>query len=355
MSAPTGMVAAAATAVVLVTGGTGLVGSAIQEVVREAIAGSVGGVGGDSAAAAAAAATAAPLWPATASFVFVGSRNADLRDGAATRALFARVRPTHVVHAAATVGGLFKNLRSPVDLGRDNMLMSDSVMEAARAHGCVLISFLSTCIFPDKVSYPIDETMLHEGPPHASNAAYAHAKRFSDVMARAYRAQHGCRFSSVVPTNIYGAHDNFNLEDAHVVPALVHRAFLAKRDGTPFVVAGSGAPLRQFVLARDLARLALLALFHYDEAEPLILSVGEAQEVSIRAVAELVAAATGLEPGQVTWDNSRADGQLKKTAANAKLLRFLAARGVAFEFTPIEAGIAETVRWFATNFAVARK
>ena len=188
-------------AIVLVTGGSGLVGRGIRAVVEEAIA--------------AGASAPSPLWPSSTDFVFVGSRDADLRDAAATRALFARVRPTHVVHAAATVGGLFKNLRAPVELGRDNVLMADSVMEASRAHGCKLITFLSTCIFPDKVAYPITEAALHEGPPHPSNAAYAHAKRFADVMARAYRAEYGCRFSSVVPTNVYGPHDNFNLSDAH--------------------------------------------------------------------------------------------------------------------------------------------
>jgi len=360
--------------VVLVTGGSGLVGRGIRAVVEEAAA----------AAAAAAAATASggaaapappPLWPAEGTdFVFVGSRDADLRDAAATRALFERVRPTHVVHAAAAVGGLFKNLRCPVELGRENVLMNDAVMEASRALGCKLILFLSTCIFPDRVAYPITEAALHEGPPHASNAAYAHAKRFAEVMARAYRAEYGCRFSCVVPTNVYGPHDNFGLEDAHVIPALVHRALLAKRGGAGarFVVAGSGAPLRQFVHSRDLARLALFALFRFDEAEPLILSVGAEAEVSIRRVAELVAAATGLAPGQLEFDPSRADGQHRKTASNAKLLRLLEAAGGAggagagagtgaagagagFTFTPIEEGIAETVKWFEENFDSARK
>jgi GDP-L-fucose synthase len=319
--------------VVLVTGGRGLVGSAVRAVVEEAQ--SAGG---------------SLLWPAAAEFVFASSADADLRDSTATRALFARVRPTHVLHTAGAVGGLFRNMREPVDLGRENILINDSVMESSRTHGCKLITFLSTCIFPDKTSYPIDETMLHDGPPHSSNAAYAHAKRFAEVMTRAYREQHGCRFSCVVPTNIYGPHDNFELANAHVIPALVHKALLAKRDGSKFVVAGSGSPLRQFVHSRDLARLALIALFAYDEAEPLILSVGESQEVSIRRVAELVAAATGLVAAQTVFDESRPDGQHKKTASNAKLLRFLAGRGIEFAFVPVEAGIRETVEWLRDHY-----
>ena len=320
---------APALVVVLVTGGSGLVGSAIAEV-------------------------APASWPG-ASFVFARSRDADLTDRTATFALFARVRPSHVVHCAARVGGLFKNMRSPVEMGRENALMNDNVMEACRAHACVLVSFLSTCIFPDRTAYPIDESMVHDGPPHPSNAAYAHAKRFSDVMSRAYRFEYGLKFSSVIPTNIYGLHDNFHLDDAHVVPALVHKALLAKRSGGALVVAGSGAPLRQFIFARDLARLTLLVLRERDAADPLILSVGAEDEISIRRVAELVAAATGLRADQLTFDASKADGQLRKTASNRRLLDFLADKAPGFAFTPIEQGIAETVRWFEQHFDEARK
>ena len=225
---------------VLVTGGTGLVGSAIREVCAAELPG--------------------------AHFVFLGSADADLLDRASTLAVFAAHRPTHVIHAAARVGGLYLNLRAPVELGRENMLMGDNVMEACRAHGCRLLSFLSTCIFPDVTAYPIDEGMLHAGPPHASNAPYAHAKRWLDTMTRAYRAEYGCGFTTVIPTNIYGPRDNFPIYDGHVIPALVHRAHAARAARAPLVVAGSGAPLRQFIFARDLARLTLLALRAYDSA-----------------------------------------------------------------------------------------
>jgi len=314
---------------VLVTGGTGLVGSAIREVCAAELPG--------------------------AHFVFLGSADVDLLDRAATQAAFAAHRPTHVIHAAARVGGLYLNLRAPVELGRENMLMADNVMEACRALGCRLLSFLSTCIFPDATAYPIDEGMLHAGPPHASNAPYAHAKRWLDTMTRAYRAEYGCGFTTVIPTNIYGPRDNYSLLDGHVIPALVHRAHAARAARAPLTVAGSGAPLRQFIFARDLARLTLLALRAYDSAEPLILSVDAAEEVSIREVALLVAQATGLDERALTWDASKADGQFRKTASNAKLRAFLAKVRPDFAFTPIREGIRETVDWFAANYETARK
>ena len=105
-----------------------------------------------------------------------------------------------------------------------------------------VVSCLSTCIFPDKTSYPIDETMVHNGPPHHSNEGYAYAKRMIDVLNRCYHDEYGCNWTSIIPTNIYGPHDNFHLENAHVVPALIHKCQLAKENGTIFTVAGTGTP-----------------------------------------------------------------------------------------------------------------
>jgi GDP-L-fucose synthase len=172
---------------VLVTGGTGLVGKAIEKVVNE-------------------------IPSSNESWYFASSSDADLRDKASTRALFDRIRPTHVIHLAAMVGGLFKNLAYKVEFYRENVLMNDNVMECCREYDVAkLVSCLSTCIFPDKTSYPIDETMIHNGPPHSSNEGYAYAKRMIDVMNRCYKEEYGSNFTSIVPTNIYGPHDNYRL------------------------------------------------------------------------------------------------------------------------------------------------
>ena len=308
---------------ILVTGGTGLVGRALQEVA----AGSV------------------DTW------IFVGSKDADLTDAAATAALFALHQPTHVIHLAAFVGGLFANMKFKVEFYRKNTLMNDNILECSRKHGVEkLISCLSTCIFPDKTTYPIDETMIHDGPPHPSNEGYAYAKRMIDVLNRSYAEEYGCNFTSIIPTNIYGPHDNFSIANGHVIPGLIHKCWLAKQNDTPFVVYGSGLPLRQFILSRDLANLIVWTLDSYDSVEPIILSVDASAEVRIGEVAALIAKHMEFN-GPVVFDTSKADGQYKKTAANTKLRSYLPN----YVFTTMDEGIKETVAWFLQNYEVARK
>lgn len=316
--------------VVLVTGGTGLVGHAIQDVL---------------AAAASDSAHRSDTWH------FVGSADADLRDAAQAHALFERTRPTHVIHLAALVGGLFKNMSRKVEFFRDNMAINDAVLHCCYAFKVEkLVSCLSTCVFPDKTTYPIDESMLHNGRPHPSNEGYAMAKRMIDTLNRCYADQFGCRFTSVIPTNVYGPHDNFHIDDGHVVPGLIHKCYLAKQQRAPFTIWGTGAPLRQFIYSRDLAHLLLWVLDAYDSVEPIILAGSEADEVSIRDVALEVARAMAFD-GDVVFDTTKSDGQFKKTASNAKLRALLPD----FAFTPMRQGLEETVEWFEANYASARK
>jgi GDP-L-fucose synthase len=229
--------------------------------------------------------------------------------------------------------------------------MNDNIFEACREFGVKkLVSCLSTCIFPDKTTYPIDETMIHAGPPHPSNEGYAYAKRMIDVMNRAYASEFGLAYTAIIPTNIYGTNDNFSIADGHVIPGLIHKCFLAQRDGTDFTVWGSGAPLRQFIHSSDLAALTVWTLREYESVDPIILSVGEEEEVSIGDVARMVADAMGFT-GRVVFDATKADGQFKKTASNAKLRTLLPA----YTFKPIREGIQETVSWFKSNYDTARK
>lgn len=210
--------------VVLVTGGTGLVGKAIETYVNNS-----------------------PTIE-NEKWIFLGSKDGDIRSRKETEALFEKYNPTHVIHLAAKVGGLFANMKQKVEFYRENVLMNDNIMECCRIYKVQkLVSFLSTCIFPDKTSYPINESMLHNGPPHPSNEGYAYSKRLLDTMSRAYAEEYGCNFTSIIPTNIYGPNDNFLIENGHVIPGLIHKCYIAKRDGTPFTVWGSGKPLRQFI------------------------------------------------------------------------------------------------------------
>ena len=212
------------------------------------------------------------------------------------------------------------------------------------------VSMLSTCIFPDKTTYPIDETMLHDGPPHPSNEGYAYAKRLIDTMNRAYAEEYGCNFTSIIPTNIYGPHDNFSIENGHVIPGLIHKCYIAKKDGTPFTIWGSGTPLRQFIYSLDLAELTVWVMREYHSPDPITLSVDEAAEVSIKDVALAVAKAMKFE-GEIIFDTTKADGQFKKTACNKKLRKYRQD----YKFTSMEDGIQTSVDWFVENYDTARK
>ncbi|KAG5726506.1 GDP-L-fucose synthase [Termitomyces sp. T112] len=170
-----------------------------------------------------------------------------------------------------------------------------------------------------------------------------------DVQNHAYKEEFGCNFTSAIPTNVFGPYDNFDLDDSHVIPGLIHKCYLSKKNGTPFVVSGTGKPLRQFIYSRDLAKLFIWQLREYNDVEPVILSVGEDEEVSIKEVADAIVKAVGFE-GQYEFDTTRADGQFRKPASNKKLLNLIGG----FEFTPFDQALETTVQWFLQNYDSAR-
>jgi GDP-L-fucose synthase len=309
---------------VLVTGGTGLVGSALKSISDDYD---------------------------NYTFFFLSSKDCDLTNYEKTLNLFQRIHPEFVIHLAANVGGLFKNMNQKVQMYEVNTLINLNVLKCAHEVGVKkCVSCLSTCIFPDKTEYPIDETMLHNGAPHSSNDCYAYAKRMLEVHSKAYKEQYGDNFVCVIPTNIYGPVDNFSLEDGHVIPALIHKCYLAKEKGEDFVVRGSGSPLRQFIYSTDLAKLMMWVLEKYEEEGSIILSVGEKDEVSIREVAMEIGRAFDYED-RIVFDTSFSDGQYKKTADNHKLMNLIGD----FEFIGIEEGIKRSVEWFVENYKVCRK
>lgn len=338
---------------VLVTGGTGLVGSAIKSVVESN-------------------ATQYSDYE----FIYLGSKDGNLSDSGQTRQLFLHHSPTHVIHLAAMVGGLFRNMAHNLEFLRTNLAINDNVLSSSHELGVQkVVSCLSTCIFPDKTTYPIDETMVHDGPPHPSNFGYSYAKRMIDVMNQGYTELYTKSsltlettdekpmpiFTSVIPTNVYGPNDNYNLMDGHVVPNLIHKAYNAWKESlangsteATLTVFGTGKPLRQFIYSHDLAKLILWVLLNYTEREPIILSVDEKDELSIQQTAQGVTDAFtklyGIKFNLVN-NASMADGQFKKTASNRKLRKYLPS----FEFTPFNVGIEESVKWFVDNYETARK
>ena len=258
-------------------------------------------------------------------------------------------KPDWVIHLAANVGGLYKNMNEPVRMFEENMLMNMNVLRACHDHGVKnFVGCLSTCIFPDAVKYPINESQLHGGAPHESNAAYAQAKRMLQVQCDAYNNKHDYNYNCIIPTNIYGDNDNYQLEDSHVIPGLIHRCYLAKQAGEPFVVRGTGKVLRQFIHAEDLARVImhLLPVLHQD----MVIVADDQTEVTIRQVATLIAQQFDYVD-HVAFDAKYSDGQYKKTADNSKLKSMLPE----VQFRPLKQGIQQTVKHFIENYDTIRK
>lgn len=276
--------------------------------------------------------------------VFASRGDGDLTDFVQTRELIESVKPERVVHLAALVGGIGGNLSHSGDYFRTNILINTNVLEAARlANVGRLLSFMSTCVFPNNAPYPLNPANLHDGPPHPSNFGYAYAKRMLEVQSRAYCEQWGLKYSVAIPTNVYGPHDNWSINEGHVVPALIHKCYLAMTNRTPLNVWGTGDPLREFVFVDDIAKLTYWMLDNYFETTPLILSSGV--ETPIFELVASVVQTMGFQ-GEVFFDKSKPDGQFRKPSDTSTLKSLVGD----FEFTPISRGVSDTVKWFLTNY-----
>lgn len=279
----------------------------------------------------------------------VGRSDGDLLDPGQVDNMFKIHQPKYVVHTAARVGGVLANINYPADFYRENIQINSNVIEASKNNNVEkLICFLSTCIFPDNVSYPIDETLIHLGPPHRSNFGYAYAKRMCDVQLDAYNQQYGTNYFSVIPTNIYGPNDNFNLNTGHVIPSLIHRCHLAIQNNTNLEVWGSGKPLREFIFSRDVAELCVKLLNSSHTNGPVILS--NSVEISIADLVTIICNKMKFK-NKIVFDSSKPDGQYRKPSTNKKLLSIIND----YNFTPIDQGLEETIEMFYKNFNSIRK
>jgi GDP-L-fucose synthase len=254
-----------------------------------------------------------------------------------------------VIHTAGKVGGLGGNMNHKGEFFYDNIMINTNVIESARISGVKnLVAFLSTCVFPDNIEYPLTEKKIHLGPPHFSNDAYAYSKRMVDVQIRAYKEQYGLNYKSVIPTNIYGPNDNYDIKNGHVVPSLIHKCFLARENKTPLTIWGSGKPLREFIFSKDVSVLSEWVLHNYNENEPIILSTSE--EISIREVVDIIVEIMNFK-GKVVFDTSKPDGQFRKPSDNTKIKNYLPN----FNFTPLYDGMKETIEYFEKNYSIVRK
>jgi GDP-L-fucose synthase len=280
--------------------------------------------------------------------LFRTSKELDLRDQAAVFAFFEEERPEYVFLAAAKVGGIHANSTYPADFIADNLAIETNVIRAAHQFGTTKLLFLgSSCIYPRACPQPIKEEYLLTGPLEPTNDAYAIAKIAGIKMCQAYMRQYGDRFISCMPTNLYGPNDNFDLENSHVLPAMIRKFHDAKvSEKNTVELWGTGSPLREFLHVDDLADACVFLMQHYEGQE--IVNVGVGEDLTIKALAELIAEIVGFE-GEISWDASKPDGTPRKLLDVGKVngLGWLAK-------TKLEAGIAMTYQWFLSHSAAPR-
>lgn len=298
---------------VLVTGGSGLVGTALQSIQDDY-----------------------PKYD----FVFASSKDCDLTNADQVYRFVEGCKPDFILHLASLSGGIGFSMKYPATIMRDNIIMNFLVLEASRQLGVrKVILTLSTGMYPANVKIPIREEYIHDGSPHPSNYSYAFAKRLVDPMIKAYRAEHGINVVGLVPNGIFGENDCFNYDDANMLAALVRRFCEHRSDQESILVWGDGSPLREYTYSKDIARAYMWCLAHYDDAQ--ILHVGTTEEHSVKEIAYLIVDIVGISRERILFDTSKPSGQLRKGTDNS---RFVALSG--FKYTPFREALKKTIRWY---------
>ena len=246
------------------------------------------------------------------------SRELDLRDQAAVQAFFVAEKPEYVILAAAKVGGMLANSTYRGEFLYDNLMIEANVIEAARVHGVKKLMFLgSSCIYPKLAAQPLTEDALLTGPLEPTNEPYAIAKITGIKLCDAYRHQYGCDFISVMPTNLYGPNDNYDLKSSHVLPALIRKFHEAKKNGTSEVVMwGTGSPKREFLHADDLAAACVFLMHNFSDYG--FVNIGTGEDLAILELAKTIKAVVGYE-GEITHDFTKPDGTPRKLMNVGKL------------------------------------
>jgi GDP-L-fucose synthase len=300
---------------ILVAGGSGLVGSAI---VRE-------------------------LKRLNQDVIGISSKDVNLLDREKTFKFINNLKPTAIIDSAAKVGGIGGNNSYPVEFLSQNLQIQSNLMDAAHAAKVSKFVFLgSSCIYPRDCAQPIKEEYLLTGELEQTNSAYAVAKIAGIELIKSYRKEYGYKWISVMPTNMYGPNDNFDLENGHVLPVLIRKFIEAKRSGSGKVTLwGSGSPLREFLHVGDLAKAVVVCMDKYDDSKQI--NIGSGQEVSTKDLADKISKAVGFV-GEIIWDSSKPDGTMRKVLDSSKIAKL--------GWKPLislDQGIASTVEWYLQN------
>ena len=321
---------------VCITGGTGMVGQCIKDVIK--------------------------AYPEH-EFIFLSRKSnnihqVDLRNNKAVMDYFRYKDYDYIIHLAANVGGLYKNMEKNVEMFNDNMKINQNVLEACHKNNINRGIFcLSSCVYPANPSkFPMDETMIHEGPPHPSNEGYSYSKRMLEMQCRHYNKAYGREYICVTPVNLYGPYDNFSLTNGHFIPMLMNRFYkeLQWRHYNPdskFIAYGTGTPLRQFLFAPDFAKIICEILFgeKYKSTESIICC--NDNEYTIKQIVNNIAKVMEIGKSNITWDTTKSDGCMKKTVTNKKFRNVYPH----FRFTHIKEGLEYTYAWFCANYKTIRQ
>lgn len=306
-----------ATNKIVIYGGSGLVGSSYKDIVTNS----------------------------TDIYYFPTRQEVNLMNFEDVKEYMSKIQPNVVINLAGYVGGLFGNMSEPVNFFNVNMQINMNVINAVHSvceKNTILISLLSTCIFPDKmIEYPITSDMLHNGPPHESNEGYAYAKRMIDVLTRCYRKQYNARYITITPSNLYGEYDHFDdIQNSHVVPALINKAYNALINSEKIEVKGTGNPLRQFTYVNDLINSIEYIwrnFEQFDRNDTII--VTNTEEVSIKQLIHTIAETFGIGENRIIFDNIPSnDGQYKKTSKCDEILE------QSIKFTSLRQGILNVIQ-----------
>ena len=295
----------------LVTGGSGLVGNALQKICPDAI--------------------------------YVNSKDYDLTKEKEVKAMFEKYRPTKVIHLAAKVGGIIDNINHPAEFVYQNVLMNSYVVHYAYKYNVEkLIVTLSNCAYPDVAKkYPMTENQFHEDLPAATNLSYDYSKRVLDIQIKSYRKQYRCNYFSVIPCSIYGPYDKFEEGNSHFLAALIKKIYDANKENKKCIkLLGTGKPLRQYIYSEDLAKILLILLDRYDDEESI--NIAPKENLSIKDIAETAIKATNSTGLKIEFDKSSPDGQYRKDLSNNKLFNVIGD----FKFTPLSEGIKKTYEWY---------
>jgi GDP-L-fucose synthase len=302
-------------------------------------------------------------------FRFLSSKDGDLREQSKVESLFEGFKPHVVIHLASCVGGVYQNMNNNYTYLMDNTKMHLNILNCCEKYNVNrLINILSTCIFPkDNVDYPLTSDQLHNGLPHESNIGYAYSKRILHLASHLLSQKNkDFKVINITPTNLYGENDNYNLQASHVIPGLIHKVYNAKKNNTPLEVYGSGLAVRQFLYADDLALVIIkfieLEINENENEVSVIVSPPENDEISIKDVVETICNIFEFDTTKIpcrlttsslkiVYNTSYSDGQYKKTTNDHEIKKYIPD----ITFTPLNAGLRDTIKYFNDHYDFVRK